>query len=159
MVGQCLTENIPIDTARAYTNSEKIVGLTMRDKNFSSCNVTTKLSPLTELSSADSMAEVAAKVENSINESINLLGNCTPNMLLHRASHLFAMDGLIWRILLKYKSKGMINELGVSIQNTSEALLALKVPEVKILQLPLNVLDDRWQESGVVSLINEKNQT
>lgn len=147
-----------IDTARAYGDSEAIIGEALsRKKNSQKINVVTKLSPLKEINQSSSKEEIVKAVEKSIDQSLELLQmNSIQSLLLHRWEHYFAYDGIIWKTLLKLKEKGYINTLGASIYYPQEAIEALKEPEIKHLQLPFNILDWRWKAVGVSEQVLSK---
>jgi aryl-alcohol dehydrogenase-like predicted oxidoreductase len=65
-------------------------------------------------------------------------------------------QGAVWRLLLDERRQGRIDRLGVSVQSPGEALEALDDPDVGHLQLPFNVLDNRWIESGVIEAIGKR---
>jgi len=134
------------DTARAYGESERRVGDALRERDSERITIMTKLSPLEDCT--DPSAE--AKVRESIETSLRNLGIASlPYVLLHRAAHLHAYSGAIWRELLAFKKKGLVGKLGVSVATPQETLEALSIPEVECLQLPYNILDWRWERSGI----------
>jgi aryl-alcohol dehydrogenase-like predicted oxidoreductase len=67
-------------------------------------------------------------------------------LLLHRASHLTEWGGKLWQRLLGLKKDNIINALGVSVQNPQELVSALNCEAVGLIQMPLNILDWRWDE-------------
>mgnify|MGYP005852106531 CR=1 FL=1 len=139
-----------LDTARAYPNAERIVGQALKDGYASQVKVITKLSPLAELSEAATQIEAGRAAENSVLRSLRELGSdVTPDLLLHRASHLHQWDGAVWRRLLDLQAEGLIDRLGVSVQSPDEAEMSLKEPAVQFLQLACNLLDWRWSQSGL----------
>lgn len=137
------------DTARAYGDSEDRLGKALRERHV---RIITKLSPLTELTPDSSCAKVVESVDESINQSLLALrASALDCLLLHRADHLTAFNGLIWQRLAEHLSRGQIRMLGVSVQSPEEAFLALKQPMVRHIQVPFNLLDWRWREAGVIS--------
>ena len=142
------------DTARAYGDSEERLGEALRGRK--AVRTITKLSPLSELAGDASRDAVRAAVEASVDESLNALRreqiDC---LLLHRAAHMTAFDGAIWDRLVEMLEDGTILSLGVSVQSPDETLEALSRADVRHIQLPFNVLDWRWRESGVIDDILE----
>ena len=142
------------DTARAYGDSEDRLGEALKDRPI---RTITKLSPLTELSSQAASDAVIAAVDDSIAKSLAALKrerlDC---LLLHRASQLTAFDGAVWKRLEHHLAVGSVATLGVSVQSPAEALSALEYPHVQHLQLPFNLLDWRWAESGVIDALRRK---
>ena len=141
-----------IDTAAAYGCSEARIGAHLADG--SQCRVVTKLAPLDDLSDETAIAAVMRAVDESVRRSCHRLRTDRLDaLLLHRAHHLTWRDGAIWRRLKMLRDAGEIFDLGVSVYTPNEALAALAVPCVRHLQLPFNLLDWRWRQSGVIEAI------
>ena len=142
------------DTARAYGDSEDRIGEALEGRTV---RTITKLSPLSELAPDASAEAVAAAVDDSIAKSLRALRRDTLDcLMLHRAQHLTAFDGAVWNRLEHHLAQGTIGSLGVSVQSPAEATAALAHPNVRHLQLPFNVLDWRWAESGVIAAIRSR---
>jgi aryl-alcohol dehydrogenase-like predicted oxidoreductase len=77
-------------------------------------------------------------------------------LLLHRAVQLTAFDGAVWKRLEHHLAQGTVSALGVSVQSPAEALAALAHRNVRNLQLPFNILDWRWAETGAIQVIRNK---
>ncbi|WP_168016899.1 aldo/keto reductase [Halomonas salinarum] len=145
-----------IDTARAYGNSEAVIGRSLSGGWSGRARIITKLSPLTHCSSEPAEEELKAQVDTSILKSCMSLGVSSLDILmLHRANHLTMWDGLVWQHLLQIQEEGMIGDLGVSVQTPEELMDALQKPSVMYLQLPFNILDTRW-EDAIVEIIQVK---
>lgn len=144
-----------LDTASAYGDSESTIGTALVSGWSDRVRVITKLSPLADCPLDATHAVVRAFVESSIYKSCSALKRTSLDVLmLHRASHLSDWDGLVWARLLECKKAGMVNVLGVSIQTPEELAIALKLPDVEFIQMPLNVLDWRWDH--LVPIIKEE---
>jgi aryl-alcohol dehydrogenase-like predicted oxidoreductase len=143
------------DTARAYGDAEDRLGEALRTRK--AVHTITKLSPLSELGAGASRRDVRAAVDASIEDSISALRkphiDC---LLLHRAEHMKAFGGAIWERLIERLEDGTVLALGVSVQNTREAIAALDCPDVSHMQLPFNLLDWRWQKAGVIDRIRTR---
>ena len=138
-----------LDTARVYGESESAIGHAMATGWQNRVKVVTKLSPLLELPTNADAATTNAFVDASLYQSLNALGmQQIDTFLLHRASHLKFCNRQIWNRLLAHYHQGRIKTLGVSIQNPKELIDVLDVQEVEHIQLPLNILDWRWQEAS-----------
>lgn len=134
-----------IDTARAYGNSEAVVGASLHGARSSGAKVITKLSPLTSCPKTCSADVVKAFVSESVYRScVELSQDYLDVLLLHRADHLSEWNGEAWNCLNQLREDGKIKSLGVSVQNTTEMLLALENEQVEYIQLPFNLLDKRW---------------
>ncbi len=139
-----------LDTARAYGDSEEILGEALSGAWGSRVEVITKLDTLASVPEDATADEVRTAVEQSVSESCTALGvNRLATLLLHRWRHRGAWRGDLWRHLLELRDSGKIARLGVSIYEPSEALAALQDPDIQHLQVPMNILDSRWKAHGV----------
>jgi len=129
-----------VDCARGYGDSEKVVGSFLK-------KYPQALTPITKLS-ADALTEVAAR--ESVRMSCSELGvEKLPVLLLHRWQHRHADGGKVWASLKELRDSGMIGLLGASVTSPEQALEALADPDIRLLQLPFNLLDHRWDDSGI----------
>lgn len=134
-----------IDTARAYGESEAVLGKCLKGGWADRMTVLTKLSPLPKMSEPAAPEDVAAHVDASIFQSCATLGTHTlDGLALHRASHLHSHGGVVWTRLQNHQSEGRINRLGVSVQSPEELDVCLSTESVSFVQMPYNMLDHRW---------------
>lgn len=134
-----------IDTARAYGESEATIGRALRDGWMRRVRVVTKLSPLQDCHEGMPVQQVRESVDDSVLRSCRALGTVRLDaLMLHRAAHLSAWGGAVWERLLELQAQGTILELGASVQSPDELLMVLEAPEIRVVQLPYNVLDWRW---------------
>ncbi|MGE0201153.1 MAG: aldo/keto reductase [Candidatus Melainabacteria bacterium] len=140
-----------VDTARAYGDSEAVIGATLAASPLNLQPVT-KLDPLETLAGDTTPQTVAAAVEHSVTASCQALAlaptAALPLLMLHRWEHRHAWDGQVWKTLKALQAAGRIAQLGASVQTPEEGLAALADPTVRAIQLPFNVLDDRWRAAG-----------
>ncbi len=133
-----------LDTARGYGESEALIGACLDARECDDAfEVITKLDPA--VADPDSTAAQAlANTGRSLAQSRRALGRDELDvLLLHRAAHLEAFDGAIWRRLLREREMGTIRALGVSAANPAEAWSALQHPEVEVIQVATSLLDQR----------------
>lgn len=136
-----------LDTARAYGVSEDVIGHALRDGWQGRVQVISKLAPLDDCPEGASASVINAFVDASLYQSMSALGvQKVDTLLVHRANHLVAWNGKVWRRLLEHRDAGKIGALGMSVQTTDELAAALANPAVAHIQLPFNVLDWRWDE-------------
>tara|TARA_B100000902_G_scaffold383323_1_gene422038 strand:+ start:1327 stop:2280 length:954 start_codon:yes stop_codon:yes gene_type:complete len=151
-----------IDTARAYGNSELILGnffSTLDPSN--NLHITTKLSPLSEFDEkhSQSVSSLKKAIDNSLRASIeNLQIKTIDCLMLHRASHLFQNEGIILEELSKYKEVNLIRSIGVSVQTPDELELVLAIDNISQIQMPFNILDSRWVSSIELIKKEKKNR-
>src|SRR5215475_565901 len=137
------------DTAREYGEAEEVLGSALEAFPREQTIVVTKLS-LSGLGPDAAEHEVRARVDRSINASCAALHREKLDvLLLHRWEHRHAWGGAVWRRLLEHLRSGKVRTLGASLYEPFEAMEALGAPEILHLQIPMNVLDWRWQYAGV----------
>jgi len=139
-----------LDTANAYGDSEALIGRYLRKSRPLAIpfQVATKLDPLTDLDETAAPTLWRQRAEQSVFQSLARLGcQCIDQLLLHRVAHLDAAHGAVWDVLLQLQEHGLIRQLGVSVNTPDELSRALQEPHVAVIQMPFNVLDDRWLSS------------
>ncbi len=146
-----------IDTSRFYGTSEKNIGLALEKlglrKSFVIC---TKLD-ISKNYKEKSDKEILKEVDDTLAKSLESLKvEKIPIYLLHLPEHRTFRDGLIWNFLQEKQSEGLIGHLGVSIAyGPKEALDALQDPVTEALQIPFNIFDQRWRNSGFFEEVNK----
>ncbi|MFA0357233.1 aldo/keto reductase [Vibrio breoganii] len=134
-----------IDTARAYGQSEKVIGQWLQQGWVGRATVITKLSPLVHLNETSLEGDIRASVIDSIKQScIDLKLDTLDVLMLHRAEQVESFRGVVWQTLKEMMSEGIISELGVSVQSPKELEMVLRFDEITHIQLPFNILDSRW---------------
>ncbi|TLU81988.1 MAG: hypothetical protein FDX21_10580 [Chlorobium sp.] len=134
-----------LDTARAYGSSEDVIGQSLINGWRGRTKIITKLSPMVDCPFNASTSSVHAFVDASVFKSCSALRVQKIDVLmLHRNTHLSAWNDAVLQRLLKLQSYGVIGELGTSVQNPEELLMALSYSEIHYIQLPCNLLDWRW---------------
>lgn len=135
-----------IDTARAYGDSEEMIGYALGGGWQDRVEVITKLSPLAECPADAAAPVVHAFADASFFRSVSALGGQkVSTLLLHRASQMGAWNGSLRDRLLSYRDGGKVEKIGVSVQTGDELAAALADEEVGHVQLPYNLLDARWE--------------
>jgi aryl-alcohol dehydrogenase-like predicted oxidoreductase len=152
------------DTARAYGDSEHIIGLAkkklleqdMKNGVKNEMNIITKLSPLDDLDSDTSKENIYKMVDDSLNTSLEKLNtDVLDTLLLHRFYHFH--NKTLWNYLLQKRENGKIKKLGVSVYYVGEAIEALKNQDIKHIQLPINILDKQWFCDEFLQLVKSRN--
>lgn len=134
-----------LDTAGAYGDSETIIGDALAGMPDASCDVITKVSPLSGVPGNEAPRRVRDLTEQSLNRSMDALRlTALGTVLLHRADHIRAWDGAVLDTLKAWRNDGNIRRIGVSVQSAQELELALELDDIGHIQLPCNVLDHRW---------------
>ena len=134
-----------IDTAREYGDSENLLGEILQKGWETRVNVITKLSLLNECDEHTNHNSVINLVKASVFESCQKIRtNSLYCLMLHRVSHIYDWDGVVWQQLLSFQKDGIIKKLGASVQSPEELALVLKLEEIEFIQMPFNILDSRW---------------
>jgi aryl-alcohol dehydrogenase-like predicted oxidoreductase len=144
-----------IDTARAYGESERRIGLAL--EGAASVEIVTKLDPLRSLPVDANPETAAAAARQSLAASRAALRRERLDVvLLHRAEHRIRWRGGVWRMLAQERDSGKIGDLGISATAPAEVLDALQDALVTHVQLPFNLLDHRWAEAGVIDALRQR---
>jgi aryl-alcohol dehydrogenase-like predicted oxidoreductase len=133
------------DTARAYGESERVLGEILSDPSFPGREVAvvTKIDPAT---AARGQEEVAGAIRASLETlGVGQLFCC----MLHWAQSLDHWENGLGAALLDAGGRGLIRWIGVSCYTVAEARRALDHPEVAVLQVPFNAWDQRMLVDGV----------
>ena len=134
-----------IDTAALYGDSEAVLGQTLPPN--SSFNIVTKTSQFAKqmLDEAD-----AQHLEDTFHSSLSKLGRSSVyGLLVHRVDDLFLPGGdLLMDRLLKLKQDGLVSKVGVSVYSGSQIDQLMERFKIDLIQLPINVMDQRLLQSG-----------
>lgn len=143
-----------LDTAPAYGDAEERVGawLKLRARDVV---VTTKLSGLgDEVSAADLAGAVAQQVERSIAR----LGRID-HYLLHDTGDLRRHGERLVDVLARLQQRGLVGAVGASVYGSDDLRLVLEHLQLRSVQVPLNLLDHRLVNSGLLSCLRERGLT
>ena len=132
-----------IDTARAYGESEKMLGSLAAAERFA---IVTKVPPL------DDDDPVAMLEETFVKSLRSLRTDRVHALLLHRGADLLGSRGsTIWQALARLQTAGLVEKIGFSGYGHDETLTLLDRYPVEIVQLPLNIFDHRHLDAGVLA--------
>ncbi len=141
-----------IDTAAAYGRSEQVLGeLLGPDHQF---RLITKTLPINRPTLG---REDVARVRTGFEASLKLLRRETiSGLMVHHAADLLVPGGeRLWGLLLQLRDAGLIEKLGVSVYDGAEIDAILSRFEIDLIQLPLNVFDQRLVHSGHLLALRE----
>ncbi|MNJ38902.1 General stress protein 69 [compost metagenome] len=144
IVRKSITEGVEfLDTASAYGDSERVLGKALKNGWASRVKIITKLDPMADLETLSNDVAWRFATRSSVLESCYRLNiEKIDFLMLHRAAHLNNIA--IMSELQELKTLGVIGEIGASVQSPSELEEALSCQDVKIIQMPFNILDHRW---------------
>lgn len=133
-----------IDTASLYGDSEAVLGQSLpAGSGFRIVTKTPQFSGQT-LDGAD-----AQQLEDTLRSSLAKLGAASVyGLLIHRADDLLPGGDLLVERLLRLKQAGLVSKVGVSVYSGRQIDLVLERFPMDLIQLPINVLDQRLLQSG-----------
>ena len=134
-----------IDTASLYGDSEAVLG---RSLPLNSCfKIVTKTPQFAKKILDESDAQ---HLEDTLRSSLTKLGRASVyGLLIHRAEDLFGRGGdLLVDRLLRLKQNGLVSKVGVSVYSGRQIDQVLELFPIDLIQLPINVLDQRLLQSG-----------
>tara|TARA_A100001011_G_scaffold398431_1_gene502849 strand:+ start:3088 stop:3951 length:864 start_codon:yes stop_codon:yes gene_type:complete len=142
-----------LDTANYYGSSERIIGRALpKTHRF---KIVTK-TPISKTSTLDN--HFINDVKESFENSLNLLNQKSVyGILVHHTKDILKPGGdQLIELLFDYKNQGFVKNIGVSVYNTQEIKMVLKNFTPDIVQLPLNILDQRFLKSGDIASLKMK---
>jgi aryl-alcohol dehydrogenase-like predicted oxidoreductase len=142
------------DTAQAYGQSEKILGLVFKELDIASeAKVITKLAP--DVNHLDRIA-----LNNALEISLNNLGvESLYGLMLHREDMLDLWDKGLKKNLMAIVDSGRVKHIGISVYSPGKAVRALNTDGISMVQLPTNIFDRRFEKTGVFDLADDLRKT
>jgi aryl-alcohol dehydrogenase-like predicted oxidoreductase len=140
-----------LDTASLYGKSEAVLG----GNDLEGFKVITKTPIFTGQRFAD--AEINQLVATFCS-SLDLLGiRKVYGLLIHNADNLMTHYGERLLVeIMKLKNEGLVQNIGVSVYDGNQIDSILKLFNPDLVQLPLNVLDQRLLKSGHLELLKRR---
>ena len=141
------------DTAQGYGDSEIVLGKALYDLGISNqAKIISKLDPSLDYKDSES-------VERSVYGSLNNLKiSCLHGLMIHREEIIDHFNDGIIDTLNKLVDKGLINYIGISVYSPQRTIQAMKYETIKLLQIPANILDHRFQKYGVFDFAEQNNK-
>ncbi|HNX91112.1 MAG TPA: aldo/keto reductase [Candidatus Omnitrophota bacterium] len=139
------------DTASDYGRSERIIGVFIRERAVSKEIIVASKLPRVKAPTGSSEEKIYKIVKNHMERSLKVLGlDKMPLYLMHNAADMTSYGGKVFRSLIRLKEEGLIGTVGVSIYHPSEAITALKKKDIDVVQLPINLFDQRFVRKSLV---------
>ncbi len=142
-----------LDTAHAYGSAEQVIGeLHAAARDF---DIVTKPPPVR--AAAIDGAHCAA-VEAALEESLGRLRReAVYALLVHDAGNLL-MPGAdrLWALLARFRAAGKVGRIGVSVYNPEQCAAVMERFPIEIVQLPLNIYDQRFLASGALAALKAR---
>lgn len=143
-----------IDTAPSYGESEVVIGKTKSITD--TYKIVTKINPISEIVICDA---TLAKIEHDFYTSlVRLKAKNIYGLLFHDANDL-RKKGIdkVFNFLLDLKKQKLISKIGISIYDESQINFALTRFQIDLVQLPINVFDQRLHRSGILNKLFDEN--
>ena len=142
------------DTAQGYGDSEQVLGRSLAGLGRSGqAEIITKLHPGVDLEDQQALL-------GSIQASLDRLGTTSlAGLLLHSEDQLDLLEGRAEAGLEKAVLQGFVTRLGVSVYSPDRALQALGMDLIDIIELPANILDQRFDRAGVFAEAAQRSKT
>tara|TARA_Y100001970_G_scaffold142809_1_gene175591 strand:+ start:13847 stop:14722 length:876 start_codon:yes stop_codon:yes gene_type:complete len=140
-----------LDTAQLYGSSEKVLG----DANTQDFDIVTKTRGFDQ---EVITKKIASLVISDLNKSLRLLKQKSLYaFLVHHGEDLLKPGGeLIFNQLQILKNQGLVNKIGVSAYIDDQLIKIIDRFDIDIIQLPMNILDRRLIENGLLKKIYSK---
>lgn len=142
------------DTAAAYGTAENVVGgILAENKNLSQIHIISKLSP-TAFNGVEPQRWTDIAVSEAEESLIRLRTNKLYAYLFHNAFNIFN-EAAVEALYAVYE-KGIAERVGVSIYTPEEAMKALDYKQIRAVQIPYNVFDQRLDQTGFFKKAKER---
>ncbi len=143
-----------LDTSPNYGNSEEVLGQCLSDNN--DFNIITKTPVFDEKIITQKSGDILAEYCEC---SLEQLGcNTLYGLLVHHAENLLSPGGeYLAKSLMELKSRGLVTKIGVSVYNSNQIDSVLNIFKPDIIQLPINLFDQRLINSGHLRKLKKQN--
>ncbi len=134
-----------IDTAALYGTSEDSLGMALPTGH--AFDIVTKTIKFNKLTIGD---DDAASLESAFARSLSRLkAPSVYGLLIHDADDLFKEGGeRLFEKMVEMKEAGLVRKIGASVYTAEQIDRLLSGPTIDLVQLPVNVLDQRLIRSG-----------
>ena len=137
-----------IDTAANYGKSEKLIGDFGNDK----WNIITKIPAISN--SVDIKSDISNYIQNSLEE---LRQDKLYGLLIHNINDMYSEKFFkIFEEISKKKSEKLVSKIGVSLYSPDD-IKYVKDFDIDLVQIPLNIFDRRFIETGSLKELYRKN--
>lgn len=139
------------DTAQAYGDSERILGDIFSDLGISRhARVITKPDPYIDHTNKKDL-------EDALSKSLsNLKLERLYGLMLHKEDFLDLFETGLSDILQYFIDQGFVEHIGVSLYSPAKAFMALEKVVISMVQVPANICDHRFYETGIFNLAERK---
>ncbi len=139
-----------LDSAPAYGDSEAVLGDSLVDNEI--FNIVTKTP---HFSTTNIEQELLTSFAKSLTD---LRVNSVYGLLVHRADNLLSAQGnALWDAMQELKQLSKVKKIGVSVYTVEQMEKILASYNVDIVQLPINVFNQEFLVSGMLSELKKMN--
>lgn len=140
-----------LDTAALYGNSEEVLGRS----GLSCFDVVTKTP---RFAAKQILSEhVNTLIETFKQSCVKLQQNTLHGLLVHHVDDILAPGGQqLWRAMLQLREAGLVRRIGASVYESSQIDELLMRFNPDLIQLPINVLDQRLLKGGHLEKLKER---
>ena len=138
-----------IDTASVYGSAERVLG---ESEGISEFNIVTKVHLGQGEESPEKMIDCVKKSAKDL-RAPSLYG-----VLAHDPRDLLKENRRdeVFKIMCKIKDLGLVKKIGVSVSSPEQAIGIIKRFDIDLIQIPCNILDQRFVKSGAVDIMINK---
>lgn len=135
-----------LDTATSYGNSEEMLGQIIKDRHWRIISKTPRF-PEYEIG-----AKQREEMESAVRASLQKLKQKELyGLFIHRCDDLFKPGGeRLFEEAKSLVSSGLATKIGVSVYNEQQVDRLLQDFDVDIVQIPINIIDQRFLNSGCI---------
>lgn len=145
-----------LDTAKAYGDSEQVIGRFLKTWEGETPFISTKIPKL----KGETPAELEAFAVGSLESSLENLGvDHVDFVMLHAAGDIFTHGETVVGILESLVKQGYTKQAGVSVYTADEVEEMLKYDALSVTQVPMSIFDQRLIASGTVDKLKERDVT
>ena len=143
-----------LDTAQGYGDSEEVLGVSIPEK--ASFEIVSK-TPVIKYSGSIESSEVRI-IEDACLASLEKMKiSCLYGLLVHNADDLLALGGqLLYQSLKELQQRGLIKKIGASVYTGDQIERLSAKYTLDIIQVPVNILDQRLIRSGQLSQLKQE---
>ena len=136
-----------IDTAQAYKDSERRIGQWLKEHTEArrKIEITTKFLPISTRGVSNEREYINTLVRSLQDSSKRLANVKIDTIMFHRADMFQIFPDCLWKLLEIMNSEGLCKNLGISVQNPDELKVALNCDAISTIQMPYNLIDNRWE--------------
>ncbi len=140
-----------LDTSPEYGEAESLLGRLLPDDQETgiSPNIVTKIPSMSGVEREDISATVKWSFENSLS---CLKRHKIYGLLVHHCDDLLGDNGEdLYAAAVDSKDRGLVDKIGVSVYDAKQIDAVVQRHKIDLIQLPVNVLDQRLIKSGHLS--------